>query len=59
MIPAPSCPLACRCDICVKRNPAGYVHNGSVAEMVRHLAGIVATERLQGIRPLERMPEHE
>lgn len=54
-----SCPLACRCPECVQRNPQGYVHNASVEEMVRHLAGIVAMERVQGIRPLERMPERE
>lgn len=46
-------PLACRCCC------PSYVHSATEADMARHLAQIVAMERAQGIRPLERMPERE
>ena len=46
-------PLACRCC------SPGYIHSATVEDMARHLAQIVAMERMQGIRPLERMPERE
>lgn len=44
-------PLACRCCC------ASYVHAATAEDMARHLAQIVAMERLQGIRPMERIPE--
>lgn len=52
-------PLACRCLACNNPRYPGYVHYARVEDMARHLAQIVAMERMQGIRPLERMPERE